>query len=590
MAAETSLPGSDKEADAARRTSLTRRVLGASMIGLLAGVLVAAGFGGIVLVRERERAHADLVAAAAGAGESVRGQMARVGQALRVLSAMDDALRNADDCVRRLAAVEAQLAPVVSGLFVVDAAAIIQCAVPPTVIGQSLAESPNLRTLQSEDGPVTSAIVMGRFAPEELVGISVARPRREGGREGGREDGRRGMISAGVRVSALSARSRLARGVTSLWLVDTGGRVIGLQDDPEAVPPPPTVLAQLGTPAAAQTIMAQDVRLLAAADRISPSLGVVATRPLRAVEAEALDLALWALLPALATLAAAIGMMTLLLRGAVLRPLRLMAGSLGDPHPAAGADTAERALPTELGAIWARVAGYQKQVREREDRLTAALEIQSQLTREVHHRTKNNLQIVSSLLALQERRSDDTDVAQQLRTARERVATLATLHRQLYGGQAADRMNLQQFLSDLVGSIAHANDAEARGIRIRLDADPVQLLMDQGAPLGLVVNELVTNSLKYAFGDRSAGTITVTARLTGEQLEVVVADDGIGTAGDDLPSGGLGSSLISAFARQLGGRVERRAVPGTVIALTFPLAADDEAEAPPAPAEAPAGD
>lgn len=544
-----------------KRSSLTRRVIIISMVGLVAGSVVAAAFGAHVLLRERGRARLDLAAAAAGAAERMRGQLSSVEQTLRVVAAMPEIIADPATCAARIGEVQREMDDLTSAMLLTDAQGVVRCAMPRAAIGRDLRSLASFRAAQAGTDATVSSIVVGTFTPEELVGVSLRLPLAGGGR---------GMIAAGVRVRALTLPARATGRDISLWLVDTEGRVIGLQGDAQAVPPPSDILARLAGSETAITVTTHEVRLLAAANPVAHTLAVVATRPLQSVEAEALDLTLWALLPAVTTLAVAIGLIALLLQRAVLLPLRLMAAGLDGTTPVAASAIRHR-VPAELDAIWARVAQYQQQVREREDRLTDALDARTHLMREVHHRTKNNLQIVSSLLALQERRSDDTDVAEQLRTARERVATLATLHQQLYGGIGGDRMDLQGFLEDLTKAIARASGADARGLRIRVDCDPVRLSMDQGAPLGLVVNELVTNSLKYGFIGRERGLISVTARQRGDDLEVVVADDGIGAPDDRLPQGGLGSLLVSAFARQLGGRLERRPVPGTVIALTFPL-------------------
>ena len=562
-----------------RRSSLTHRILTISCVGLLAGGLVAAGFGGLVLLRELERARSDLAAAAAGAAERVQGQLASVEQTLRALAAMPDITADPQSCAARLQAVNAPISALTSTIFLTDAAGIVRCALPAVLVGQDLSDGAAFQAVQAQDDPRLSSIVVGRFTPEELVGLSLALPTGGAGR---------GLIASGVRVRALSLPSRAAVASISLWLVDVEGRVVGLQADPGAVPPPPDILVRLRDGASIEEVTVGDVRLLATAEAIGPSLGIVATRPMQSVEVEALDLALWALLPALITLAVAVGLIALLLQRAVLLPLRLMAAGLDGATPVA-ASAIRHAVPTELDAIWLRVAQYQQQVREREDQLTDALDAQTHLTHEVHHRTKNNLQIVSSLLALQEHRSDDDDVVQHLRMARERVGTLATLHQQLYRGGSAERMDLGQFMRDLVASIGRANAVDTRGIRLRVECDDVEVTMDQGAPLGLVVNELVTNSLKYAFESRESGLVTVTGRLKGDELELVVADNGIGAPGEELPQGGLGSSLVRAFARQLHATIDRRAVPGTVIAITLPLARGTAEEATAAPQVSQAG-
>jgi two-component sensor histidine kinase len=538
-----------------------------SAIGLLAGFAVAAGFGAVVLESARNRAQEELVAAAAAGADRLRGQFATVEQTLRIVVAQDDVATDLEDCPARLAALTAPIAELVSGMIMADASGRIVCAVPESAIGRSIADTDSFRALRRGDSVVITPITVGTFTAEELVGVSVPRVLAEGV----------GAVASGVRVSALAVRARGAVPGVSLWLADVRGRVIGLQDDPNAMPPPPDILGGVANGGAMREQVVRDRRVLAVAERLAPSLAVVATRPAHAVEAEALDLALGALLAALVTLAVAVGAIALLLRRAVLRPLHLLAEGLGNGATSSGG-TARLGIPQELDAIWDRVADYQRQVQDREARLTDLLAARTHLVHEVHHRTKNNLQIVSSLLSLQEGRNPDARVAGQLRIARERVAVLAALHQLLYAGSGGDRVEVGQFLRDLLRGIARAAGVEGRGILMRVTADRVHLHMDQAGPVGLVVNELVTNSLKYAFRDRPGGTITVTATRLGDELEVVVADDGPGDGGSGLPQGGLGSLLVAGFARQLRGRLQRRPVPGMVVALTFPLPDEPAAE------------
>lgn len=181
------------------------------------------------------------------------------------------------------------------------------------------------------------------------------------------------------------------------------------------------------------------------------------------------------------------------------------------------------------------------------------------LLAELNHRSKNNLQVVSSLLTLESLRTDDVRARRTLDEAVARIEVIGQLHTLLYQGDAVDAVDAREFLDRLCTSLRHSFVGK-RPITLRCLAVPLRLSVDKAVALGLVVNEAVTNALRHAFPNGRAGEIQVTLAVQEGRAELIVADDGIGL-GDGGPEG-LGSRVIAMMGRQLGGKAVTRPRPG----------------------------
>jgi two-component sensor histidine kinase len=180
------------------------------------------------------------------------------------------------------------------------------------------------------------------------------------------------------------------------------------------------------------------------------------------------------------------------------------------------------------------------------------------LLREIHHRVKNNLQLVSSLLSLQE----DTGGKESLRQNQERIHTLSLLHEQLYRSTDLKAISFREYVETLVAHIARSFTQHDADIQVRCAIDDGVFDIDQLVPCGLIINELATNAFKYAFPD-GTGTLTVSMTRDGDQCTLIVADDGIGmseplTAARET----LGLRLVQGLTRQLRGTVQFSGAPG----------------------------
>lgn len=205
--------------------------------------------------------------------------------------------------------------------------------------------------------------------------------------------------------------------------------------------------------------------------------------------------------------------------------------------------------------------------------LAEALEAKEVLLYEVNHRIKNSLQLVTSLLMLQAGQAKEPALRQSLMEARSRIAVVAAMHHRLYSTSQHDRVDFTAYLHELAAETLSALDGEGRiGLEFEGDGELV-LMLAQAVPLSLMVSELVTNAVKYAFG-QGGGKLCVTLRRTPTDARVIVADDGQGLPpGFDLArSGGLGMKIVTSLARQLRAEIELPAVTkGTEFIIKLPL-------------------
>jgi two-component sensor histidine kinase len=210
--------------------------------------------------------------------------------------------------------------------------------------------------------------------------------------------------------------------------------------------------------------------------------------------------------------------------------------------------------------------------RERNERsLKAALERQQVLFKEITHRVKNSLAIVASMLKVQANEEDDPTLISRLEDAASRVSAVAKVHEHIQQANAPDRLDLGVYVTDICRDL---NDALPR-TNIEVAAEPgIDITTDRAIPIGLVVNELVTNAAKHAYQGVQSGNIRVRgARGAGDTIELSVRDEGQGLpANFDLASTpGLGTRIVRALARQLGAAIEvRRLDPGTEFIVTIP--------------------
>ncbi len=203
------------------------------------------------------------------------------------------------------------------------------------------------------------------------------------------------------------------------------------------------------------------------------------------------------------------------------------------------------------------------------DRYAALAAEREVLLREVNHRVGNSLQIIASLLHLQANSSSDDDVKAALSNAMGRVAAVAQVHRRLYTSHDLNTVMLNQYLEALLEDLRRSAEGN-RMSRLTLKAEPIEIDPDRAVAIGIIVNELVLNAVKYAYPD-GAGPIHVTLHCDGDNVELAIADDGVGLqVKQDPRSTGMGQRIVGAMANKLEADVTRDpAHAGTRIVLRF---------------------
>jgi PAS domain S-box-containing protein len=227
-----------------------------------------------------------------------------------------------------------------------------------------------------------------------------------------------------------------------------------------------------------------------------------------------------------------------------------------------------------------RVTGYLASAMDITDRyqaekqVRAALHEKETLLKEVHHRVKNNMAVIASLLGMQAARAADTEAASILQECRNRVHAMAAIHEELYQSGDLAHIDLGPYVQRLCAELERSSGGPAGQVHARVCVPPLPVDLETAVPLGLIVNELVTNAFKHAFPAGRGGEVVVRlAAEAGDRVTLTVQDDGVG-----LPAGldpgrarSLGLRLVHSLARQLRAQVALENGTGTTVRLTFPL-------------------
>jgi len=212
----------------------------------------------------------------------------------------------------------------------------------------------------------------------------------------------------------------------------------------------------------------------------------------------------------------------------------------------------------------------------------ASIREKEALLKEIHHRVKNNMQIVSSLLSMQSAKARDDYDKELFIESQGRIRAMSAVHDQLYRSNDFTSIPAGEYLSDLVNGLEASWSRPDRWIRASVEADETALELELAVPIGLIVNELVTNSFKYAFGPGDSGTIAVSLRRSEDgTVSIVVSDNGHGfPEGFDASrgDGGMGYTIINALVQQIGGRLGLVApeAGGSEITILVPPASKDQ--------------
>jgi len=201
------------------------------------------------------------------------------------------------------------------------------------------------------------------------------------------------------------------------------------------------------------------------------------------------------------------------------------------------------------------------------------------LLREIHHRVKNNLQTINSLLDLQADSTNDPEVSKSFKSIQGRIKSMALIHEKLYKSENLERIKAREYINNLVEYLDSTYQAINTRVKIEFDVENLYLNLDSAIPCGLIINELVSNSLKYAFPGISYGKVLVSLIRSGnENLLLKVEDNGIGLPEEYSPenSSTLGLQLVNLLTRQINGSLSIYRNAGTKVSITFPRQAGVE--------------
>lgn len=250
-------------------------------------------------------------------------------------------------------------------------------------------------------------------------------------------------------------------------------------------------------------------------------------------------------------------------------------------------------LPTSF-RISGQVQGLILDITKRKEADIARIKTQDVRVKEIHHRIKNNLQVISSLLSLESERSTDQKMLEAFRESQNRIASMALIHEELYKGNEIDRLDFADYLRRLTADLFRSYRLGSERINLKLDLEQVYLEMDKAIPLGIIVNELVSNALKYAFPagkegeihislssrkdyeneDKSLGNLKIDPDFINEEnlsLTLTVADNGNGFPEevDFQNTDSLGLQIVNVLVEQIEGCIELKRNNGTEFSIRF---------------------
>jgi two-component sensor histidine kinase len=212
------------------------------------------------------------------------------------------------------------------------------------------------------------------------------------------------------------------------------------------------------------------------------------------------------------------------------------------------------------------------ELEQKNEIIRTSLEEKETLLKEIHHRVKNNLQIISSLLSLQSHTVTNKKVLDAFQESQQRLHSISLIHQKLYQNENLARVNFKDYMEDLVGTIHHTLAATDKKIDYKIISENIELDIDTAVPLGLIVNELATNAYKYAFTHAKDGLLTISLQENGgSRYQLIIKDNGPGIPKNIniFESESLGLRLVSILSRQLQGNLEVTSDNGAAFCLEF---------------------
>jgi two-component sensor histidine kinase len=552
---------------AARAANSIRVRLALALCVALLPVLILGGLQSIFAFRAEADARRQSLELAAGHSATIaRARIEAAGVLLQTLGPGSVGL----ECAQRLADVRARL-PGYANLIRFDARGRVACAAATTPYDTQRGARPWFQALRSGEDMIVAAAPGAVYADEPSVLAAV----RAGGPD--RFDGAMAAVLT-LRELKLQTTSRFMPNGAEVALADSNGRVFATTN-PRAFGEPDRGWRDIAARDKSVLWSGEDLagrhRNYSAAPLVDDKVFVILSAPSPGLLSWASINPISRLLLPLLAFALALGAVLYAAERGVIRwivYLQRVAAIYARGRFTVRPLQAERAPPEirELANTLDAMAGA---IVTRDASLMDSLAEKDALMREIHHRVKNNLQIITSLLNMQQRALADPAAKAAMNDTRQRITALAQIYRALYQGPDLKRVDLRPFLEELTAQLL-ANDMGGFGgagalVRTEVHADPLVIDPDRLAPIALFAVEAITNAQKHAFGP-GGGTLVVGFHVRGDEAELSISDDGPGAA--DSLGGGVGRTLMTAFARQLRGAVafETREPRGLTVRLTFP--------------------
>ncbi|NJK73261.1 MAG: GAF domain-containing protein [Microcoleus sp. SU_5_6] len=210
--------------------------------------------------------------------------------------------------------------------------------------------------------------------------------------------------------------------------------------------------------------------------------------------------------------------------------------------------------------------------KQAETNLKTSLAEKEILLKEIHHRVKNNLCVVASLLELQSNTLTDPQLAKMFEESQNRLYSMALIHEKLYRSPNLAQIDLGEYLEDLVTNLFHSYNVSGNRVKLQVLTEPIALNIETATPCGLIANELVSNTVKHAFPNGKAGTVSVECYQTSDRkIHLFVKDNGVGFPEglDFRQTSSMGFQVVCTLTEQLEGTIELDSTNGTVFHLIF---------------------
>lgn len=520
-----------------------------------------------------------------------REHVARLGVALRssaaVISAYeDDLVAKARGTLARLAAVPAiagsqepdcstQLADELArqqgfrSLARIDATGITRCASIPDLIGVSYADRHWFEEMRDGAQPFgTSEVLVGRVLQRPTVVLAA--------RVGGIGEGFDGAVAATMDIREF-APSRIDGALiaadSSIVLVDGQGRALiepreGEPDQSLGIPPRDRIAEALARPDATFIEAGLDgiSRLYAIAPAADGHLGVVIGLPLGSSYDWLQERVVSAIVGPTVILLMAVVVIWFAANHLVSRHIRMLSDTARQwSRGRTGVRPTLINAPAELAELGSTFSDMADRIAAREAELQASLAQKEVLLKEIHHRVKNNLQIVSSLLNLRTRSISSTATKEALEEVQTRIKALALVHRSLYEQDGPTSVDIERFLPELCQLIGDGSAPDGGTVEVRSEAVSGRIAADKATPIALLVTECVTNAFRHAFPDGRAGTVVVRLERIAGGRRLSIIDNGVGSPAE--VASGMGLVLSRLLAKQLGGELRISGPPGTTVSV-----------------------